>query len=94
MKAILVVDMPTKCSECELFSYSNDVCLATRKMVDKDIVGDIKIDWCPLKPMPEKKEAYAVSHTEIAYEFTAKTHPLYADGWNACLEAIGDDGEW
>ena len=55
MKAILVMDMPSSCSECNFQQYG--ICHAVRK----SIVGtptDLKSkpDWCPLKPMPEKKE--------------------------------------
>ena len=45
-------------------------------------------EWCPLKPMPQKKEAYAESYTDRADEFSCKKHPLYAQGWNECLEEI------
>lgn len=54
MKAFLIMDMPNSCSECNFQQYA--ICHAVRK----SIVGTpeelkSKPDWCPLKPMPEKK---------------------------------------
>ena len=52
MKAILVIEMPDSCRECplELQKYQ----CAVNSEIMKD--NTIRQDWCPLKPMPEKKE--------------------------------------
>ena len=58
MKAILVVDMPEKCEECQF--YDGDCCYATGvkkwgglsfRSVDN---WKIREEWCPLKPMPKE----------------------------------------
>ena len=72
MKALIVIEIP------------EDHFLVTAN----DLYERLKGYKCDLKPMPQKKEAYASSYTERAYEFSAKTHPLYADGWNDCLMEI------
>lgn len=43
-----------------------------------DIDSEIKPDWCPLKPVPEKIIVFMDD---------------WADGYNACLEDILGDGE-
>ena len=88
MKAILVIDKPESCTSCLLGIYNKKwFCLDTNK--DIDICDRYNIpEWCPLKPMPQKKEAYAESYTDRADEFSCKKHPLYAQGWNECLEEI------
>lgn len=82
-KAILVMDMPEDCEDCPLFEekvYNPHNCKAKRKNVDKYTYYKNKPDWCPLRPMPEKKQ-------------NACTHG-FAGGWNACIDAIGGgDGD-
>lgn len=90
MKAILVIDMPTMCDECKLHykdiddsGWFHSGCVAKGKAYDN---GSKVQDWCPLKPMPQKKNEEIVikGHTgEIA--------EAYQDGWNACLyEILGE----
>lgn len=51
-KAILVLDMPKYCDECQLYSYNGDWCSgANRQTLDNN-----KPSWCPLKEMPLKDE--------------------------------------
>jgi hypothetical protein len=39
-------------------------------------------DWCPLKPLPEKKSTTApVSNYEVQKN-------LFAAGWNTCIDEI------
>ena len=76
-KAVLVMDMPKRCYECP---FGNDD-------AECDVVGrhfnqkKEKPDWCPLRPMPEKKpEEVPIAYTHFG---------AYKDGWNACIDAIG-----
>lgn len=78
-KAVLVMDMPSSCSECNFQQYG--VCHAVRK----SIVGtptDLKRkpDWCPLRELPKKKSVYTNGH--------------YSDGYNACIDELlkGEEG--
>ena len=72
-KAVLVMDMPEKCLDCPfcfeidegvdacwmitIDSYDNDLC----RNIEEDYC-QCKPDWCPLKPMPEKKEKVVKGH--------------------------------
>ena len=51
-KAILIIDMPKYCDECQLYSHRGDWCTgANRQALDRN-----KPSWCPLKEMPLKDE--------------------------------------
>lgn len=89
-KAVLVMDMPDSCMGCN-FLYCNvesnvDSCQAMEVSRIVDLEEKDKPDWCPLRPIPEKKK----EEVPIAY-----THfGAYNDGWNACIDAIGGgDGD-
>ena len=73
MKAILVIDMPTSCRECPCGDWN--ICSAMVK-THTNKMSEQREDWCPLKPMPSKKNL----------DF----HPniVYANGWNDCLKEI------
>lgn len=89
-KAILVVDMPSSCGECEFcleitenhhccqrVSDDNERC----KRVDYDVefYQYEKPDWCPLKPMPEKKD-----RSKVVGDYLRGR----CDGYNACIDEI------
>ena len=92
-KAVLVMDMPSSCAECEFQANNvrdNPICiLCTESCVEqfrtkdeyKRINTDLrtKPDWCPLKPMPEKEEE---KKTDVAYDIIIKR------GWNACIDEL------
>ena len=90
MKAILVVDMPKSCEECNYLGWATHdedmrACmLLNGYFFNEEEVETKRSEVCPLKPMPEKKEV----NLELDYE------AYYQIGWNECLEKIGDDGEW
>lgn len=80
-KAVLVMDMPESCCECNL-NYMIPLgsrlrchAFALGKAIDSNTRE--KPDWCPLRELPEKAN-----------------HPDYCDngrfdkGWNACLDEI------
>ena len=81
MKAILVIDeMPSECGwECPCYRENNaceGMCTETLKSTP---FTDERPSWCPLKPLPKKK------NTDF--------HPnvVYANGWNDCLKEIKGD---
>lgn len=44
--------------------------------------NDVPPDWCPLKPLPERKEYIApIDNVESQKD-------IIAVGWNACIDAI------
>ena len=72
-KAILVMDMPEKCGECTMRLQT------TCAPAFKKISVQTKPDWCPLKPMPEKKAVMNHMDDEVY---------LFRRGFNACIDAI------
>ena len=81
-KAVFVMDMPEDCGDCHCIKFVNGRFMCHLK--DK-ICGDArKPDWCPLRPIPDKKPTYLVINNEHGY----------CEGWNACIDAIGGgDGD-
>lgn len=82
MKAILVVDMPNTCEECQFCGRGGKnleryVCSLTGEHSE-----DIHLVGCPLKPLPKKREE------EFITTFGTKGRDAMAEGWNACLEEI------
>ena len=76
MKAILVIDMPNSCEDCELHGRDMDG-VYCEVCSEKDYVKHYKLipSWCPLKPMPMRS----------VWEGD------FSDGWNACIEEIEND---
>lgn len=83
MKAILVIDMPSNCLDCPC-EYDYMRCKATNYRLDYVNADAERPSWCPLKPMPEKKEEGYPND-----EYTIGK----ADGWNDCLDEITGDKE-
>lgn len=79
MKAILVVDMPDNCAECQFCGFGGKdlekyVCCLTKEYSD-----DTHMVGCPLKPMPQKKE--------IEWSDSFGKHN-YKKGFNECIDEI------
>ena len=83
-KAILVIDMPKCCDECNLHYERDcaDYCSIGNEYIDIN-VSKRKPDWCPLKEVPEKKEREIVQET---YNGGYSHGIVY--GWNACIDKI------
>lgn len=79
-KAILVIDMPSGCEECQLAVETtyNDMCCITGSR----IISYGKFRWCPLKPLPKKMEG----SDSIKYQWGE-----YEDGWNHCIDCLVDE---
>lgn len=85
-KSVLVIDTPEDCYSCYLRMVSRDLhfCKAKSRRI-KDVCT--KPDWCPLKPLPEKKSTTApVSNYEVQKN-------LFAAGWNNCIDKITGGGK-
>ena len=89
MKAILVIDMPIKCSDCPLFTcedyddFECEIGFCDNRNKLKIGEGRVKFDekppnWCPLKPLPN---AITERGKWISEE--------YQKGWNAFRENLG-----
>ena len=85
MKAILVMEMPENCVVCPLDMdvadikgklWKGNICRACGK---RNTDRSKKPDWCPLVPMLRKDmHDYLINERMNGY----------AEGWNACLDAI------
>ena len=91
MKAILVIDeMPDSCLKCKYCGYKEEdenqrVCLFMSQAYVLD--GNLnKIHrMCPLKPLPQKKEAERTMSGTLD-EWVETTY--YREGWNDCIDEL------
>ena len=78
MKAMLIIDMPNSCFECPCKEDEMDYCHATTDR--KGCPWNYIPEWCPLKPMPEKKnDQWIISENK---------EDEYHVGWNDCIDEI------
>ena len=91
IKCVLVMDMPSGCSECEFcleitenhhccqrVSDNNDMC--KRQDYDVEFYQYEKPNWCPLKPMPEKRPTIGKESDNDILCMNA--------GYNACIDEL------
>ena len=76
MKAILVIDMPTRCEDCicyrqPKYEYIGDCGVTLRPLTSAERVN--RPSWCPLKHLPQKHDEGIMREQK---------------GWNRCLEEI------
>lgn len=77
-KAVLVMDIPENCQDCPL--KHDYYCEADEEK--RDAYFHEIPEWCPLVPLPEKKEVCG------RYPQEDGMTPSYKIGWNACIDAI------
>ena len=82
-KAMLIMDMPSNCYECELNNYH--FCDVTGDNIERYRNTEYKPTWCPLREVPQKKEDNLSIH--IPY------NEGYLRGWNDCVDEILGGGE-
>lgn len=90
MKAILVIDMPKNCEDCQLRERDMEGVYCSIR----DEKGYIKKhkgipSWCPLKPMPMKRRSM-VNWLHEDTQTAISTHEVseYDKGWNDCLDTL------
>lgn len=96
-KSVLVMNTPENCYDCPFgTSYCGELeyvgyceladCLDCDEILmteeHYDCESKSRPNWCPLKPLPEKKE-YIVPIDNIESQ-----KDIIAVGWNACIDAI------
>ena len=95
MKSILIIDTPTRCFDCPLYTsigyedgsadeygFCDDRNILHQEEAQEKIRFDEKPTWCPLRPLPEKKETrHAMQYRGLAEEYRK-------EGWNECLDEI------
>lgn len=88
-KAVVVIDIPNSCSTCKIVLPGIDgyycpfepILIANRSAMSK------RMDWCPLRPLPEKKK------TRDAIQYRGLAEEYRKEGWNECLEEITGEKE-
>lgn len=82
-KSVLVTDTPENCGKCKFISGFWCRAMNGRRVPNNDVIPD----WCPLKPLPEKKE-YIVPIDNVESQ-----KDIIAVGWNACLREITETSD-
>ena len=92
MKAILVLEMPKYCIDCpcHFAGMSTVVCGVKKKKLITDDIETYKPDWCPLKPMPSKKQEKQYCRNGL-FGINTAMETSFNQGYNACIgEILGD----
>lgn len=93
-KCVLVMDMPNGCENCVMaktrHSTDKNYCILTENNFYDDLQK--RPDWCPLKPMPEKKDICGTYNSE--YYANGGMMPSAKIGYNACIDELlkGEEG--
>ena len=96
-KGIIVVNMPDCCDICrfssqaygmEQFEEGECYCTIEMKSVDRMPEGT-KPDWCPIRPIPEKKEIRGITFSSGYAEWNLNGQDR---GWNDCIDELLKDG--
>ena len=97
MKAILVIDLPKNCCECELSVTDSicEYCAITETLIQNtynESANELKRNNdCPLIPMPLKRE------TRVYWQSVGiggiPTHEIseYDKGWNDCVDFLENE---
>ena len=72
------MDTPENCGKCKFISGFWCRAMNGRRVPNNDVIPN----WCPLKPLPEKKE-YIVPIDNVE-----ANKDIIAVGWNACIDKI------
>lgn len=84
-KAILVIETPDKCLDCDLCFLDMDgsiSCYYNKREICSNVgENNNRPEWCPLNPLPKRKEI-----TET-YKWEDRL-PSFKCGWNWCLDEI------
>ena len=82
-KAVLLMDVPEKCLDCNLCVLDMDgsiSCYYNKREICSNVgENNSRPEWCPLKSLPEEDHE---DHYPNELEYG------YADGWNDCLREI------
>ena len=81
-KGIIVVDVTEKCSECVFSNPDGDYC-PFHGAVSYEEYDSRKPDWCPIRPLPCKKEVLRQPHSMADFERKG-----FQRGYNACIDEI------
>mgnify|MGYP006939730926 CR=1 FL=1 len=82
-KAILIMDMPESCADCQLADDdpSGLYCPPADDYYDGSDSSEDRASFCPLRELPEKKP-------ELKSGYENLSTSIRRVGWNACLDDI------
>ena len=84
-KAVLIMDMPESCGECNFNDFGANgllTCICIDDYMElEDDMDTCRPDWCPLRELPEK-----IPELKAGYEDISTS--IRRVGWNACLDTI------
>lgn len=105
-KAVLILDMPSSCSECKLKSRLNcaidgvtHCCNLAEGMITLDKGFKEKLPNCPLRELPEKRSVMNLNDILVTCHdqndiINGLLKHLVACGYNACIdELLGVENE-
>lgn len=106
-KAILILDMPKSCDECEYCGYAiidsheQEEYRYRSCALSKSYIGEIektsRYIGCPLRPMPQKISPMEIYRNVVRELGTSKNVDIpnedFCDGWNYCLDEIMEETE-
>lgn len=83
-KAVLVIDMPESCGQCNFTDFGADgilTCICIDDYMElEDDMDKRRPDWCPLRELPEHKRTIGTE--------SESNQTLMNAGYNACLDDI------
>lgn len=87
-KSVIVIDTPESCSDCPCCSHYDfgSYCEVKNKELEYDYekIIFIKPEWCPLIPLPERKDISHLTGHSLVQVFERQ----YKKGYNDCLSDL------
>lgn len=87
-KSVLIIDTPPICRACPCYTNLHR-CKTNGKLSD----SSSKPDWCPLKPLPEKRNTIKLQDFGNSQILWTDKDIYQNEGWNACLDEITGERE-
>lgn len=85
MKSLLIIDTPKSCGDCPCIHDELWMCQADKEYREGEY-SSVPL-WCPLKPMPQKKETYKFKDLEDV-KMIRLIENAQVVGWNDCIEEL------
>lgn len=95
MKAVLVIDKPKNCYECNLcaeeviYGKTEFVCKGYESIIES-LDGN---DWCPLRSLPQKKVGDDLYERYGSWTLGDEKEASYRVGFNDCIDEITGEAE-
>lgn len=88
-KAVLIIDMPECCADCQLADDdpSGLYCVPADEYYDGKESTEDRASFCPLRELPER-ETEMTDADDLGNDYVRGT----MDGWNNCLDTILENG--